>query len=131
MGYLARVMISKSLTLAAVVCALSTALACGRGGEDSSQYPEGSEPWVHAPADTQWVTVDGVELPATMDRAHPEILEAYLFAAKHPEVLTYMPCYCGCENPRTAHKSNYDCFVDIIDRTGALPRVSPDPMGFV
>ena len=41
-----------------------------------------------------------------------------------------MPCYCGCEHPRSAHQNNYDCFIDIIDRTGAVPRVSPDPMGF-
>lgn len=100
--------------------------ACGRGGDAA----EGGAPWGGAPADTQWVSIEGVEFPAGMERADPEILEAYLFAAKHPEVLSYMPCYCGCEHPRSAHTNNYDCFVDIIDRTGALPRVSPDPMGF-
>ena len=112
--------------------ALLFAAACGNGeAEETAQLPEGADPWVYAPADTQWVTIDGVEFPSPMDRTDPEVLEAYLFAAKHPEVLSYMPCYCGCENPETsAHKSNYDCFVDIIDRTGALPRVSPDPMGF-
>ena len=91
---------------------------------------EGGAPWAGAPADTQWVSIEGVEFPAGMEKADPEILEAYLFAAKHPEVLSYMPCYCGCEADRFKHENNYDCFVDIIDRTGALPRVSPDPMGF-
>lgn len=86
-------------------------------------------PWVFS-ADTEWMTIEGIEFPVGMDKADPEILEAYVFAAKHPEVLQHMPCYCGCENPQTAHESNYDCFVDIIDRTGSVPRVSPDPMGF-
>ena len=99
--------------------------ACGNRNEPSAE----GAPFI-ASADTQWVQVDGVEFPAGMDRADPEILEAYVFAAKHPEVLQYMPCYCGCEHPRSAHQNNYDCFIDIIDRTGALPRVSPDPMGF-
>ena len=106
------------------------ATACGNG-RDEDQLSAGVAEWVYAPADTQWVTIEGVEFPSGVEKAPPEVLEAYLFAAKHPEVLSHMPCYCGCENPDTsAHKSNYDCFVDIIDRTGALPRVSPDPMGF-
>lgn len=101
--------------------------ACGGGGDAAA---EGGAPWAAAPADTQWVSIEGVEFPAGMEEAHPEIIEAYVFAAKHPEVLQYMPCFCGCEADRIQHESNYDCFVDIIDRTGALPRVSPDPMGF-
>jgi hypothetical protein len=109
--------------------ALAGLAACGRGG-DAAEEGDGGAPWAGAPADTQWVAIEGVEFPAGMEDAHPEIIEAYVFAAKHPEVLEYMPCYCGCEADRFQHESNYDCFVDIIDRTGALPRVSPDPMGF-
>jgi uncharacterized protein with PCYCGC motif len=33
----------------------------------------------------------------------------YQFAAEHPEVLGYIPCYCGCEHQ--GHKGNDDCFV--------------------
>ena len=44
-------------------------------------------------------------------RARPRELveEAYQFAARHPEVLKYLPCFCGCE--RRGHRSNLDCFV--------------------
>ena len=108
------------------VAAFVAASACG----SREEVPEGAASWALAPADTQWVVVEGVEFPAGMEKAAPEIVEAYVFAAKHPEVLRYMPCYCGCEHPRSAHQNNYDCFIDIIDRTGALPRISPDPMGF-
>ncbi len=34
---------------------------------------------------------------------------AYEFAARHPEVISYMPCFCGCE--RGGHTSNESCFI--------------------
>ena len=110
--------------------ACAAALAITACGNRSEGMPEGVAPWAGAPADTQWVTIAGIEFPAGMETADPVILEAYLFAAQHPEVLQYMPCYCGCEADPFHHDSNYDCFVDIIDRTGTVPRVSPDGMGF-
>jgi hypothetical protein len=39
----------------------------------------------------------------------PIVQQVYEFAARHPEVLQYMPCYCGCE--RAGHGGNHDCFV--------------------
>jgi hypothetical protein len=37
------------------------------------------------------------------------ITAAYRFAAEHPEILSYVPCFCGCE--RSGHQGNEDCFV--------------------
>jgi hypothetical protein len=37
------------------------------------------------------------------------VQQVFEFAARHPEVLTYVPCYCGCEH--LGHKGNHDCFV--------------------
>jgi hypothetical protein len=42
-------------------------------------------------------------------RPQDVIVAAYQFAAEHPEVLTYVPCFCGCE--RSGHAGNHDCFV--------------------
>ena len=78
----------------------------------------------------EWVTIDGVEFPTILAQAPPDIVEIYVFAAKHPEVLEYIPCYCGCENETPPHVSAYDCFVDAIDRSGPAPRVELDLMGF-
>ncbi len=36
-------------------------------------------------------------------------MAAYQFAAEHPEILSYIPCFCGCE--RAGHQGNTDCFV--------------------
>ena len=42
-------------------------------------------------------------------RPMPVVQSVYEFAARHPEVLNYIPCFCGCE--REGHKANHDCFV--------------------
>lgn len=55
----------------------------------------------------------------------PEILEAYQFAVEKPEVLNYMPCYCGCYE-EDGHTSNTDCFVDNAEGQVA----TLDTMGF-
>jgi hypothetical protein len=51
--------------------------------------------------------------------------QAYEFAARHPEVLRYIPCYCGCE--RVGHGGNHDCFVRSRDSQG---RVTWDEHGY-
>lgn len=55
----------------------------------------------------------------------PKILEAYQFAVEHPEVLDYMPCYCGCYE-EDGHTSNTNCFVDSVNENVAIL----DTMGF-
>ena len=47
----------------------------------------------------------------------PEVVKAaYKFAAEHPEVLSYVPCFCGCEHQ--GHRGNEDCFVKARDING-------------
>lgn len=111
-----------SLFLAILVLA-----ACGGQQPDSGQATQVERATIPA---SDWVVIDGIEFPAAMAEAPDEVIEAYVFAAKHQDVLEYMPCYCGCENPQFAHRNNYDCFIDSIDRSREVPRVDPDPMGF-
>lgn len=40
----------------------------------------------------------------------------YDFAAQHPEILKYVPCYCGCGEQ--GHKANESCFVARRDAKG-------------
>ena len=47
----------------------------------------------------------------------PEVVKAaYKFAAEHPEVMSYVPCFCGCEH--MGHRGNEDCFVKARDING-------------
>jgi hypothetical protein len=40
----------------------------------------------------------------------PEVVTAaFHFAAEHPEVASYIPCFCGCQ--QAGHRGNADCFV--------------------
>src|SRR5262245_34948231 len=57
----------------------------------------------------------------------PEVVRAaYTFAAEHPEILGYMPCYCGCE--RQGHRGNDDCFVTQRNDKGDVTQWEPHGM---
>ena len=60
-----------------------------------------------APWDPSWP-----ELPSASGfSSHPMefIRAAYAFAARRPDVVQYLPCYCGCE--KQGHQSLQFCFV--------------------
>ena len=57
------------------------------------------------------------------------VQQVFEFAARHPEVLTYVPCYCGCENPRLGHKGNHDCFVKSRAANGMVTEWEPHGIG--
>jgi len=48
-------------------------------------------------------------VPYAPARPMAMVQQVYEFAARHPEVLQYVPCYCGCES--LGHQGNHDCFV--------------------
>lgn len=59
-----------------------------------------------------FVAADLPLLPAgapSAPRSLAVVKAAYEFAARHPEVIGYVPCFCGCE--RGGHTSNESCFV--------------------
>jgi hypothetical protein len=51
------------------------------------------------------------------------VREVYRFAAEHPEILSYVPCFCGCE--RGGHKGNDDCFVKARSADGDVIEWEP------
>jgi len=52
-------------------------------------------------------------------RELPEIVRAvHVFAARHPEVLNYMPCFCGCG--ADGHRNNRDCYVKHVEPDGSV-----------
>ena len=71
------------------------------------------------------------ELPPLPDIGGPpprpaEVVKAvFTFAARHPEVLHYVPCFCGCQH--AGHKNNDDCFIAGREADGR-PRWEPHGM---
>jgi hypothetical protein len=57
----------------------------------------------------------------------PVLQQVYEFAARHPEILSYIPCYCGCE--REGHKANHDCFVKSRNAKGEVTQWDAHGMG--
>jgi len=104
-------MIYKLIAVAAVGLASSVALLAAGEGAQANSGPR---------AATQLATVLPMRphvgpLPAlprvSFEPSKPwaVIQQVYEFAARHPEVLQYVPCYCGCE--RQGHTANHSCFV--------------------
>jgi Protein of unknown function with PCYCGC motif len=58
-----------------------------------------------------------LDLPGYQLSRPPDVIRAaYKFAAEHPEVSSYVPCFCGCD--REGHRGNEDCFVAARDANG-------------
>ncbi|MEK7849134.1 MAG: PCYCGC motif-containing (lipo)protein, partial [Chloroflexota bacterium] len=64
-------------------------------------------------------------MPSWIQRATLQVREAYVYAAEHPETISYIPCYCGC-GQHDGHRSANDCFVD---KRGADGSITYDPHG--
>lgn len=109
------------------------AAACGRQSDRSSPPPVAQRVEPQPPPQTQLPVLPVVKftppppayngplppLPQAdfpLPRA-PEVVQAvYTFAARHPEVLHYVPCFCGCQ--RSGHQDNDDCFIKSRDAKG-------------
>ena len=74
------------------------------------------------PADLPPLPLDSVQATQPIG----EVKVAYKFAAEHPEVLNYVPCFCGCE--MDGHRSNEDCFVGSRDANGKVTGWDPHGM---
>lgn len=78
----------------------------------------GRRPSVTRVAQMEYAPVTGpLTFPARVASAEPELRDLYEFAARRPDVLRYLPCYCGCGR---VHRSNYDCFIDEVRADGTV-----------
>lgn len=57
-------------------------------------------------------------LNGPLARPREVVAAVFEFAARHPEVLQYIPCYCGCE--QLGHGGNHDCFIRSRDANGRV-----------
>jgi hypothetical protein len=58
------------------------------------------------------------DMPAEIKEAPFKVQEAYQFAFANQDVLSEIPCYCGCGN--LGHVNNYDCYVAEVDAAGTI-----------
>ena len=108
------------------VAVLVTAAACGRSEPARDAAPAAARPAAAARAgyDGDLPPLPVVQFASA--RPAPITRAAYEFAARHPEVLKHVPCFCGCE--RNGHGNNEDCFVARRKADGS-PEWSPHGIG--
>ena len=58
------------------------------------------------------------DMPADVQSAPVSVQQAYQFAFANPDVMTQIPCYCGCG--AMGHTSNYSCYVSSVDVNGTI-----------
>lgn len=58
------------------------------------------------------------QMPSEVQKAPVSVQEAYRFAVANPEVLSQVPCHCGCG--AVGHTSNYDCYVKDVQPSGEI-----------
>ncbi len=58
------------------------------------------------------------EMPTEVQSAPRVVQSAYQFAVANQDVLTQLPCYCGCGS--MGHTSNYSCYVAGENSDGSL-----------
>lgn len=93
--------------------------ASTQSADNSSKLAKGAEPTAEIIAATEAQAALGPHKQANLPPipfqgyAPPRPVEvvtaAFQFAAEHPEVASYIPCFCGCQ--QGGHKGNTDCFV--------------------
>ena len=104
--------------IAPAFLALALAVAC----DQNTGAPPATQSAGAPPPESQAMVQIAPDLPPLPPSVNasvrpPDVTKAvYEFAARHPEVLKYMPCFCAC--PQMGHKSNEDCFVAGHDANG-------------
>jgi Protein of unknown function with PCYCGC motif len=117
---------ARRLSLVPVLLALMTG-ACG--GASTSSPATGAKPGTASSSVRPGYEGVLPSLPVVQfasARPPPITRAAYEFAARHPEVLKHVPCFCGCE--RNGHGSNEDCFVARRNANGS-PEWNPHGIG--
>jgi hypothetical protein len=76
-----------------------------------SQTAASTEGHTHEMADLEGMPYQVKQAPVTVQ-------EAYRFAVANPDILSQLPCYCGCGG--MGHHSNYACYVAGLNEDGTV-----------
>jgi hypothetical protein len=58
------------------------------------------------------------QMPSDVQQAPLTVQQAYRFNVANPDVMTQLPCYCGCGS--MGHTSNYSCYISSVDADGKV-----------
>ncbi|PWK07451.1 PCYCGC motif-containing (lipo)protein [Tumebacillus permanentifrigoris] len=72
-----------------------------------------------ANGDIQEETKSLTDLPTFLLNQDPKIIKAYKVAAANKDLISQMPCYCGCGGS-AGHMSNLSCFIHEVKSDGTV-----------
>ena len=98
--------------LIAAGAALAAACTPAGGSTSTTNTPAGGAP-AGRPNDPNAGNPEAGIWPAFVASAPAQTKQAYVYAAQHPEILEYIPCYCGCgsSSHNGGHADNGRCYV--------------------
>ena len=95
------------LATAGIVLSVGLAIVLLTRGGSGSEGPSASVPQNEAAADTG---MSGGAMPDWVVAGGEDVAMAYQFVLDRPDVMMWMPCYCGCGD-HSGHKSARNCFI--------------------
>lgn len=84
------------------------------GKQDGSEHQS-----IKKNGDIQETTSSASILPNFLDEQSDEIKTLYTAAGKNEELLSYIPCYCGC-GKSAGHQDNGNCFIKERQKDGSI-----------
>lgn len=73
----------------------------------------------HLSGDLQEVTASAGILPSFLEGKSEDIRVVYQAAGQAPDILQWIPCYCGCAES-AGHRSNLNCFIAETLKDGSV-----------
>lgn len=107
-----------ALLLLLAACGGGSAPASGGDAESGSSAGHADHA-DHASGDLREETASADTLPKFLDAQPEQIRIVYAASAKAAELLSTMPCYCGCMES-VGHKSNLNCFIHEMREDGSV-----------
>ena len=90
--------------IAVLVVGLAAVYLLSSGSSGSNGTPQAGQ----TVTDTAGTGATG--MPDYVMSASEDVQMAYQFAMDHPDIMMWMPCYCGC-GQHSGHKSAKNCFI--------------------
>lgn len=92
---------------------------CQESGGSEKKHKQSGHLSFKDNGDIQEETKSADVLPSFLNDQPEEIKTLYAAAAKHEELLSYMPCYCGC-GESAGHMDNGNCFIKERKENGVI-----------
>ncbi|SFA49724.1 Protein of unknown function with PCYCGC motif-containing protein [Parageobacillus thermantarcticus] len=109
----------RTTIMAACLLSFSVIMSACSNDEANKAKQDHSTTYTTNSGDIRETTKSIDHLPKFLNNFEEDMAVLYQQAAKHKDLLEYIPCYCGCGESAN-HQNNYDCFVHETRKDGSI-----------